>query len=254
MQVSSNTFGLGLRPDPAVSRGSVCRGHDRGGVRLGSRQRRDHLVAELRPRPGTAVARARRDRARLRRASRRGKPILALRGHHWRRAAAMPAAAWCSRRSTASSSTSARNPRPSGSRTPGAGSPDAGDRPARVHGIIRVITERFEAERQQSVSAQRDVATGVFNRSFFVEHLSRQLSLAARKNSTFAVLLIGFDLAGLVGAGRGGRGRRGGGMYGSREAPDALARGGRPLRRGQVRRPARGLATRRRRRQRRRGS
>ncbi len=73
---------------------------------------------------------------------------------------------------------------------------DAGDRPARVHGIIRVITERFEAERQQSVSAQRDVATGVFNRSFFVEHLSRQLSLAARKNSTFAVLLIGFDLAG----------------------------------------------------------
>ena len=73
---------------------------------------------------------------------------------------------------------------------------DAGDRPSRVHGIIRVVTERFEAERQRSVSAQRDAATGVFNRAFFVEHLSRQLSLAARKNSTFAVLLIGIDLAG----------------------------------------------------------
>ena len=73
---------------------------------------------------------------------------------------------------------------------------DAGDRPSRVHGIIRVITERFEAERQRTVSAQRDPATGVFNRAFFVEHLARQLSLAARKGSTFAVLLIGLDLAG----------------------------------------------------------
>ncbi len=73
---------------------------------------------------------------------------------------------------------------------------DAGDRPSRVHGVVRVITERFEAERQQSVSAQRDAATGVFNRAFFVEHLARQLSLAARKSSTFAVLLIGLDLAG----------------------------------------------------------
>ena len=73
---------------------------------------------------------------------------------------------------------------------------DAGDRPSRVHGIIRVVTERFEAERRQTVSAQRDPATGVFNRAFFVEHVARQLSLAARKNSTFAVLLIGLDLAG----------------------------------------------------------
>ena len=73
---------------------------------------------------------------------------------------------------------------------------DAGDRPARVHGVIRVVTERYEAERQRTVSAQRDPATGVFNRAFFVEHVSRQLSLAARKSSTFAVLLIGIDLAG----------------------------------------------------------
>ena len=73
---------------------------------------------------------------------------------------------------------------------------DAGDRPSRVHGVIRVITERYEAERRRTVSAQRDQATGVFNRAFFVEHLSRHLSLAARKSSTFAVLLIGIDLAG----------------------------------------------------------
>lgn len=70
---------------------------------------------------------------------------------------------------------------------------DVGDHPSRVHGIIRVITERYEAERRQNVSAQRDRATGVFNRAFFIEHLARQLSLAARKSSTFAVLLIGLD-------------------------------------------------------------
>lgn len=73
---------------------------------------------------------------------------------------------------------------------------DAGDRPSRVHGVIRVITERFLAERQQTISGQRDVSTGAYNRAFFVEHVARQLSIAARKSSTFAVLLIAVELAG----------------------------------------------------------
>ena len=118
----------------------------------------------------------------------------------WRPGAATPVAAWCSRRSTASSNANARRVRRSGWRTPDGWFADAGDRPSRAHGVIRVITERYEAERLQTVSAQRDPATGVFNRAFFVEHLARQLSLAARKNSTFAVILVGIDLAGSVDA------------------------------------------------------
>lgn len=73
---------------------------------------------------------------------------------------------------------------------------DAGDRPSRAHGSIRVVTERYEAERRRTVSAQRDPVTGAFNRAFFLEHLARQLALSARKNATFAVLLVGADMAG----------------------------------------------------------
>ena len=72
---------------------------------------------------------------------------------------------------------------------------DARDRPARAHGVIRVVTERYEAERLRVASAQRDPTTGAFNRAHFIEHVARQLSLAARKTSTFAVLVIGLEQA-----------------------------------------------------------
>lgn len=70
---------------------------------------------------------------------------------------------------------------------------DSRDRPGRAHGIIRVITQRYEAERLLAASAQRDAATGAFNRAHFIEHMARQLSLSARKTSTFAVLVIGLE-------------------------------------------------------------
>jgi diguanylate cyclase (GGDEF)-like protein len=72
---------------------------------------------------------------------------------------------------------------------------DARDRPGRVRGIIRVITERYEAERLITASAQRDGATGAFNRAHFIEHVGRQISLSARKTSTFAILVIGLERA-----------------------------------------------------------
>ena len=68
---------------------------------------------------------------------------------------------------------------------------DVSDRPGRAHGIIRVVTQRYEAERLLAASAQRDPATGAFNRAHFIEHVARQLSLSARKTSTFAILVIG---------------------------------------------------------------
>ena len=70
---------------------------------------------------------------------------------------------------------------------------DSRDRPGRAHGIIRVVTERYEAERLVAASAQRDAATGAFNRAHFIEHVARQLSLSARKTSTFAILVIGIE-------------------------------------------------------------
>ena len=73
---------------------------------------------------------------------------------------------------------------------------DANDRPCRVHGVIRVITERFEAERRRTVEAQVDAMTGAFTRSHFIDHVTRHLSLAARKTSVFAVILIGIEHVG----------------------------------------------------------
>jgi diguanylate cyclase (GGDEF)-like protein len=70
---------------------------------------------------------------------------------------------------------------------------DATDRPGRAHGIIRVITKQFEAARIQAASVQRDPVTGAYSRAHFIEHVARQLSLAARKTSSFAVIVIGLD-------------------------------------------------------------
>ncbi len=94
---------------------------------------------------------------------------------------------------------------------------DASDRPSRAHGIIRVITERYRAERLRVSVAQRDPATGTFSRTHFIEHVARKLNLAARKASSFAVVVIGLDAAD-------GRGDRQGGdrQGGDRQAGLAL--------------------------------
>ena len=74
---------------------------------------------------------------------------------------------------------------------------DVNDRPCRVHGIIRIITERYEAERLQTAAAQRDPVTGAFTRAHFIEHVARSLSFSSRKTSTFAILLLNVESAGV---------------------------------------------------------
>ena len=74
---------------------------------------------------------------------------------------------------------------------------DPNNRPCRVHGVVRVITERFEADRRRTAAAQRDPVTGASTRAHFIDHVTRQLSLTARKTSTFAVLLIGVRQGGV---------------------------------------------------------
>ena len=66
---------------------------------------------------------------------------------------------------------------------------DAEGRPSLAHGVIRVVTERYEAERQRALAAQCDPVTGAMNRSYFIEHIVRHLALSGRKHTTFGVLL-----------------------------------------------------------------
>jgi diguanylate cyclase (GGDEF)-like protein len=70
---------------------------------------------------------------------------------------------------------------------------DANGRPALAHGTVRVVSERYEAERLQTLAAQRDPATGTFNKQYFIDHIDRHLILSGRKHTTFAVLMA--DLA-----------------------------------------------------------
>ena len=66
-------------------------------------------------------------------------------------------------------------------------------RPARAHGIVRVVTQRYETERELSFLSRCDPLTGALNRVQFTEHLTRQLADAVRSRSTFGLLLIGVD-------------------------------------------------------------
>ena len=64
-------------------------------------------------------------------------------------------------------------------------------RPLRAHGIIRVITQRFEAERQMAFRSVFDPLTGALNRANLADHISRMFAQCARTQGSFAVLLVG---------------------------------------------------------------
>ena len=73
---------------------------------------------------------------------------------------------------------------------------DAKERPGRAHGIIRVVTNRFEADRAKR-AVERNPLSGAFGRPEFTEHVTRQLNMSGRHQAGFAVLLIDIE----VGAG-----------------------------------------------------
>jgi diguanylate cyclase (GGDEF)-like protein len=71
-------------------------------------------------------------------------------------------------------------------------------RPAHAHGTIRVITERYEAERQLAQQSNCDPLTGAFTRRYFKDQIEILLTQSQRKTTSFAILLVGIDnLAGL---------------------------------------------------------
>ncbi|MGJ0510388.1 MAG: putative bifunctional diguanylate cyclase/phosphodiesterase [Methylocystis sp.] len=66
-------------------------------------------------------------------------------------------------------------------------------RPARAHGVLRVVTERHEAERKLALGAQIDPLTGALNRARLAEQLGRFLHSSERSRKTFAVLLVAVE-------------------------------------------------------------
>ena len=73
---------------------------------------------------------------------------------------------------------------------------DAKERPGRAHGTIRVITNRFEADRAKR-AVERDPISGSIGRPEFADHISRHLNMSGRRQANFAVLLVDIDVTGL---------------------------------------------------------
>ncbi len=66
-------------------------------------------------------------------------------------------------------------------------------RPARAHGVLRVINERYEHERRLSYLARNDGLTGELNRHHLTEVLEDTIEDAIRFRSSCGFLLIGVD-------------------------------------------------------------
>lgn len=65
--------------------------------------------------------------------------------------------------------------------------------PARAHGVVRVITERYEAEKQLAFRSHYDPLTGALNRARLIEHLTRAFAAEQREQASFCVLLAGIE-------------------------------------------------------------
>ena len=106
----------------------------------------------------------------------------------------------------------------------------AGAKPERAHGIVRVITNHYEAERELEFKSRFDPLTGCYNRGHLVEIVSRMLARPPGKQPHFCILLAsldnlfvlnrtyGYDVADEVIAGVATRLRR------TMRGPDSLAR------------------------------
>ncbi|MGA8169984.1 MAG: bifunctional diguanylate cyclase/phosphodiesterase [Methylocystis sp.] len=66
-------------------------------------------------------------------------------------------------------------------------------RPGRAHGVVRVVTEQHQKERQLARQSQFDPLTGVLNRSHLTEQMQRILDHAERHRKSFAVMLVALE-------------------------------------------------------------
>ena len=66
-------------------------------------------------------------------------------------------------------------------------------KPARAHGVVRAINERYESERRLNYLARYDSLTGELNRPHLIEVLEKSLDDAIRFRSSCGFLLIAID-------------------------------------------------------------
>ena len=66
-------------------------------------------------------------------------------------------------------------------------------RPARAHGLVRVVTQQYEAERDLTFRSHFDPLTGALNRARFVEIVSTLIERTSGTSQAFCVLLIGIE-------------------------------------------------------------
>ena len=125
----------------------------------------------------------------------------------------------------------------SGSRTSAAGSPDANGKPARAHGIVRVINERHDQEERLTYLSRFDGLTGEMNRFHLTEVLETTLKQALAQRNSCGFMLVAIDnlarINEVLRLRRRRRGDRRGGQAPARQ--DARRRSARPLLRQQVR-------------------
>lgn len=69
----------------------------------------------------------------------------------------------------------------------------ADGRPTRAHGLLRVLTERYEMERQLARRAQIDPLTGAMSRAVLAEHAHRLLGQPDKTRKPFGVLLVALE-------------------------------------------------------------
>lgn len=69
-------------------------------------------------------------------------------------------------------------------------------RPAHAHGLVRVVTERFQQMKQLAFLSKFDPLTGAFNRVQLAEYLTRRIDEIGQGNAVFGFLLIAIEQLG----------------------------------------------------------
>jgi diguanylate cyclase (GGDEF)-like protein len=70
---------------------------------------------------------------------------------------------------------------------------DASGKPARAHGLIRVVTARHDADEKLQKRSRFDPATGALNRASLTEHVEQLLQRSPHGSETFVVLLAAIE-------------------------------------------------------------
>jgi len=74
----------------------------------------------------------------------------------------------------------------------------ADGKPCKAHGIIRVITDRYEREQQLAYLSRFDVLTGEFNRWHLTERLTEALDVAIRTQTSCGFMLVAIHNLGRI--------------------------------------------------------